>query len=283
MIYISTGGFSKMTAIQSISKLNAIGINNIELSGGCFFNDHQSILAESSATNNFIVHNYFPVPEEPFVLNLASLNPSQFELSLFHASSAIKLAASIGSPYYSIHAGFLLDVSVSELGKNLTKKSLFPKEQAMTQFIAALNYLSEVAYDNSIELLVENNVLSQPNFNQYNQDIFIFSQCDDGVQIMEATPSNINLLIDVAHLKVSAHSLGFSKSHFFNTLCPWIKAYHLSDNNALADQNKPFDKNSWFWPYIKTGLDYYSLEVYSMSDKLLSSQHQLASEMLGVA
>ena len=216
-------------------------------------------------------------------MNLASLNPSQFELSLFHASSAIKLAASIGSPYYSIHAGFLLDVSVSELGKNLTKKSLYPKEQAMTQFIAALNYLSEVAYDNSIELLVENNVLSQPNFNQYNQDIFIFSQCDDGVEIMEATPSNINLLIDVAHLKVSAHSLGFSKSHFFNTLRPWIKAYHLSDNNAVADQNKPFDKNSWFWPYIKTGLDYYSLEVYSMSDKLLSSQHQMASEMLGVA
>ena len=60
--------------------------------------------------------------KEPFVLNLASLCSSQFELSLFHASSAIKLAASLGSPYYSIHAGFLLDVTVSELGKNLSKK-----------------------------------------------------------------------------------------------------------------------------------------------------------------
>ena len=88
----------------------------------------------------------------------------------------------------------------------------------MTQFITALNYLSKIAHDNSIELLVENNVLSQPNFNQYGQDIFIFSQCDDGVEIMEATPSNINLLIDVAHLKVSSHSLGFSKSHFFSNI-----------------------------------------------------------------
>ena len=153
----------------------------------------------------------------------------------------------------------------------------------MTQFITALNYLSEVAHNNSIELLVENNVLSQPNFNQYNQDIFIFSQYDDGIEIMEATPSNINLLIDVAHLKVSSHSLGFSKSNFLNNLSRWIKAYHLSDNNSIADQNKPFDKNSWFWPYLKRGLDYYSLEVYSMSDKLLSSQYQLASDMLGVA
>ena len=100
---------------------------------------------------------------------------------------------------------------------------------------------------------------------------------------MEATPSNINLLIDVAHLKVSSHSLGFSKSEFLNTLSRWIKAYHLSDNNSIADQNKPFDKTSWFWPFLKTGLDYYSLEVYSMSEKLLCSQYNLASEMLGVA
>ena len=78
----------------------------------------------------------------------------------------------------------------------------------MDKTITALNYLSEVAYNNSIELLVENNVLSQPNFNQYNQDIFIFSQYNDGVEIMEATP-HINLLIDVAHLKVSSHSLDF--------------------------------------------------------------------------
>ena len=96
------------------------------------------------------MHNYFPVPKKPFVLNLASLNPSQFELSLIHATSAIKLAASIGSPYYSIHAGFLLDLTVSELGKNIEKKRLYSKEQSMDKFITALNYLSEVAYNNSI-------------------------------------------------------------------------------------------------------------------------------------
>ena len=283
MIYISSGGFSKMTAKQSISKLNAIGINNIELSGGCYFDDYQSILTRLSTTNNFIVHNYFPVPKKPFVLNLASLNASQFEMSLCHASSAIKLAAALGSPYYSIHAGFLLDVTVTELGKNLSKKKLYPKPQSMSQFITALNYLSEVAYDNSIELLVENNVLSQPNFNQFDQDIFIFSQSDDGVEIMEATPSNVNLLIDVAHLKVSAHSLGFSKTDFLKNISKWIKAYHLSDNNAITDQNKSFDEHSWFWPYLKTGLDYYSLEVYSMSEKLLCSQYQLAKKVLRVS
>ena len=84
----------------------------------------------------------------------------------------------------------------------------------MSQFITALNYLSKIAHDNSIELLVENNVLSQPNFKQFGQDIFIFSQSEDGVEIMEATPSNVNLLIDVAHLKVSSHSLDFPRPSF---------------------------------------------------------------------
>ena len=98
--------------------------------------DYQSILTGLSTTNNFIVHNYFPVPKKSFVLNLASLNASQFEMSLCHASSAIKLAAALGSPYYSIH-GFLLDVTVTELGKNLSKKKLYPKPQSMSQFITA--------------------------------------------------------------------------------------------------------------------------------------------------
>ena len=96
---------------------------------------------------------------------------------------------------------------------------------------------------------------------------------------MEATPSNINLLIDVAHLKVSAHSMDFR--NLISSISPLDKSISC-DNNAVADQNKPFDKNSWFGHILRPVL-IIILEVYSMSDKLLSSQHQMASEMLGVA
>ena len=65
---------------------------------------------------------------------------------------------------------------------------------------------------------------------------------------MENTNENVNLLIDVAHLKVSSNSLKFNQTMF--EICdPWIKAYHLSDNNGLSDTNEPFSEDAWFWDF----------------------------------
>ena len=42
-----------------------------------------------------------------------------------------------------------------------------------------------------------------------------------------------------------------------------IKGYHLSENNSIADQNKPFEKKVWFYKYLKKDLDYYTVEAYT--------------------
>jgi len=45
----------------------------------------------------------------------------------------------------------------------------------------------------------------------------------------------------------------------------------LSENNGFSDTNESFNKNSWFWKYLKKNLDYYSIEVYNTSiDNLIS-------------
>jgi sugar phosphate isomerase/epimerase len=93
---------------------------------------------------------------------------------------------------------------------------------------------------------------------------------------MKNTPSNVNLLVDVAHLKVSSQSLGLDGTLFLTECKKWIKAYHLSDNNGLEDENKSFDSNSWFWTHIINGLNYYSLEVYTSSLNVLHEQSELA-------
>ena len=48
----------------------------------------------------------------------------------------------------------------------------------------------------------------------------------------------VGLLVDVAHLKVSANTLNFKPEQYLLKLNKYIKAYHLSDNNGLADENK---------------------------------------------
>jgi sugar phosphate isomerase/epimerase len=99
-------------------------------------------------------------------------------------------------------------------------------------------------------------------------------------EIMSATDSSVKMLLDVAHLKVSANTLGFEPSSMFKQCHQWIEAYHLSDNNGLEDQNNEVTKNSWFWPYLNKELDYYSLEVYTRQYSKLLSQIELTDKIL---
>jgi hypothetical protein len=48
---------------------------------------------------------------------------------------------------------------------------------------------------------------------------------------------DFNLLLDVAHLKVSAHTLGLDFNSELTHMANYSDYWHLSDNNNLADQN----------------------------------------------
>jgi sugar phosphate isomerase/epimerase len=106
------------------------------------------------------------------------------------------------------------------------------------------------------------------------------AEADECKYVMENTPNNVNLLIDVAHLKVSSNSLAFDRVEFLKKCDPWVKAYHLSDNSGLSDDNQRIQDDSWFWPHLKSGLDYYSLEVYGESYSTLCDQFNLTANKL---
>jgi sugar phosphate isomerase/epimerase len=58
------------------------------------------------------------------------------------------------------------------------------------------------------------------------------------------------LLLDTAHLKVSAQTMNFSADAFIKQNEKWVKAVHHSDNDGTIDNNKPLDANYWFLPYM---------------------------------
>ena len=88
--------------------------------------------------------------------------------------------------------------------------------------------------------------------------------CDaeECLKIIKQVPKNVKLLLDVAHLKVSANSLNFNPVEMMEKCSDYIGGYHLSDNNGLSDTNESFLQDAWFWKYLKTDLEYYSIEVY---------------------
>ena len=261
-IYISTGGFNKISAIKAIDELKKVGVNDIELSGGKYEPKLLNKIIKFKKLN-LKAHNYFPPAKKPFVMNLASLDKTVYKKSEALVLKAIKLSKDIKSSYYSFHAGFLCDISPKDLGKRVKK-------------------ISKVAQKHGIKLMIENNVITKNNLLEFKENPFLMADPEEAKKIISLLPNNVGLLLDVAHLKVSAKTLGFEKSEMFSRLKGRIYGYHLSENNGKRDSNKSFSKNSWFWKYIPKKSEYVSIEVYNQEPKKLLNLLKLVKRKLNI-
>ncbi len=281
MIYISTGLFenkASLTAKKFIKK----EIYNIELSAGKYdknYLDSLKLLKRNKKVS-LAVHNYFPTPRKPFVFNLASLNDKIFKLSFEHAKKAIRLAKKLGGKYYSFHAGFLIDPKINTLGKKLYSSKVYPRKLCIKKFIQRVNLLSNYAARRNIEILIENNVINKRNIKNFNLNPLLMTNASEAIHIMKKTKKNVNLLIDVGHLKVSSRTEKFDKVGYLKKVNKWIKGYHLSDNNGLEDQNNKIKINSWFWKYLNKNVNYISLEIKNKNLSLLKGQLTLTKKIL---
>lgn len=281
MIYISTGGFGGRTADDVAAELATVGLKSIELSGGRYSESLLSDLQKLTPEVSFQVHNYFPPPADPFVLNLGSLDAEIGERSIEHVKQALRWCVALGSDRYSFHAGFLLDPKVNELGQRIPSRNLFDRDASIEVFISRVTQLAEIAEEAGIALMIENNVLSARNAQEFSENPLLMCDPQECQKVMGQLPASVGQLIDVAHLKVSANSLGFDPVEMFAACHDRITAYHLSDNNGLEDSNKQFADDAWFWPHLKADVGYYSVEVYGCTPEQLLQQSDLVRLKLG--
>jgi sugar phosphate isomerase/epimerase len=280
MIFISTGGVRTKTASETAIDLCQHGIPAVELSGGAYSSTYEADLLALRKDLVFQVHNYFPPPAQPFVFNLASSDPGVTERSVQQVREAMRLAVALDRPVYSFHAGFRINPQVSELGQPLGRHVLRDRTSALEQFGEKVLLLAEEARREGVTLLVENNVLNAVNLATFGEDPLLLTNPDEIISFMKRMPSNVGLLLDVAHLKVSARSLGFNLVDAHALVKPWIQGYHLSDNDGTEDSNEIVTADSWFWDVINPGLDYYTLEVYWTSSAELAKQYEFVKARL---
>jgi len=275
MIYISSACFKSDTIKGSVETLAMNGFNNIELSGGTKYYDRiefDILELKERYDLNLLLHNYFPPPRDPFMLNLASLNNDVYKKSIELCKNAIRLSKKFGSKHYGVHAGFLIDFSPSEAGKKISYQHLNDRQKAIKRFCNAWDMLIDEA-NNDVSLYVENNVLSSTNARTYTErNPLLLTDHESYLELKEYM--DFNLLLDIAHLKVSTNSLGLDFDEELEKLLQISDYIHLSNNNGLHDQNKPFTKNSSLIRKIKK---YHlegkliTLEVYSEIKKITSS------------
>ncbi len=279
-ISISTGGYKNLTGLQAIKYLKKNNILSIELSGGKYSKNLAKQITHFNKNLNLRVHNYFPPPKYPFVINLASDDKKILNKSINHIKKSILLVKKLGGDTYSFHAGFRVDPKFKTLGKKFEKIEMISKKKALGNFIRQTKKISKFAKKNKINILLENNVVTKKNLDIFKGNPFLLTNYKDVKYLFKFMPKNVKLLVDVAHLKVSAKTEELDLIKSLKIMNKYADGYHFSENNGYADSNDPFKKNAWFLPYIKKNLSYYSIEVYNASPKKLKNQINIIKKEL---
>lgn len=246
MIYISSSCIKKDKIAEIIKFLAENGIKHIELSGGTQY--YEGIEKDLSVQKEkygltYACHAYFPPPKKPFVVNLASCNDEIYHQSIEHYKQCIKMLEFIDCRVLSVHAGFMVEVGIEEIGKRLSNRIVYDEERAYERFCSAYQYLSKQCMDSGIELFLENNVLSSDNYGEFEGHNYMMMT--DYCSIMKMKEQlDFNLLLDLGHLHVSARTLGLDFQEECRNLKKCVSWVHLSDNNGVIDEHRPLEEKS---------------------------------------
>ncbi len=248
MIYISTLAFKGYSVEEIINIAEKEGYN-IEFSSGLpFLSEMETIYKNCTVPR--MPHNYFPAPEIPFVLNLASLNEDIRRESINHCKRGLDLANHSQSPFFAAHAGFCIDPDPKELGNQLVAKS-FDKLKCWDKFIDSLHEILVYAEKLDTAFLIENNVIAD--FNLVNgENPLLCCDPEEINQLFEEMkfPKYLGVLLDTGHFKVSAQTLGFDLDNGIGEIASQIKGIHHNDNDGKRDVNHQLKPDYWFFKHL---------------------------------
>tara|TARA_B100000963_G_C22522722_1_gene623801 strand:+ start:151 stop:1032 length:882 start_codon:yes stop_codon:yes gene_type:complete len=281
LIFISSGG-SNLSAKEFLSLVADHGLNNIELSSGNLV-DYKALIKFAKSKNLTIQpHNYFPPNKDNYVINLAKKNiikDYQFKEIL---TAQINIAKHFNRKFLHYHAGYCFELSSTDFGvKKLERSPIFAKHTCIKNFHDNTKEISEILEKKGLKLLIENNVVNLGAFNTFGQNPFLCADPDEILSILNTTDIFIGLLLDLAHLKVSSHTLKFDFFEAVRKLMPITSAIHISDNDGCQDTNQAFDEKSDVLQALKLfkNLDFITVEVYSNDLNKIKNQVNLVKKI----
>lgn len=246
MIYVSSSCVKGSNIAEIIHLLAQKGIKNIELSGGTdYYPEIEKDLKNLKQIYalRYVCHAYFPPPQIPFVVNLASCNDWIYEQSIMHYVQCIKMLKHIECKVLSIHAGFLIEIGTNEIGNRLSSRIIYDEDEAYDRFCKAYEHISMLCRQNDIELYLENNVLSAENYGEFDFHNYMMMTDYDSIMRMREQ-LDFNLLLDLGHLYVASNTLGLNFAQECSALRKDIQWIHISENNGFCDEHGLLRKDS---------------------------------------
>jgi len=250
MVYLSTNCLPELGFFETLDQLRKNGIRQFEFSYGGSDVDGLDETVHLDR-ERYLVHNYFPPPEDPFILNLASPDEDIGRRSVNVAEEAIDLCNLVGASVYTIHGGFVADPSLSL--KFRIEDIRQTKEEARERFLRRLDRVLAYANDRGVSVAIENNVVAEHHRLEGRNPFFLFADEADFQWLMESVSSDdIGVLLDLGHLKVSSNVLDFDPRSTIEALEDDLLAVHLHDNDGRQDRHQPVSSDDYYaFPFLQ--------------------------------
>ena len=284
-MYFSSAAFGRQTLPEIVEECLALDVG-LEFTSSF---EYRADLVEHIGRIRglpLLVHNYFPPPAEPFVLNLAATDPAIRSASLNLCREAIELSAQIGGTVYGVHAGFAMNLTATMLGQPeqqaaLPPEALIPPARAMETFRQAVLDLAAFAQTCGVRLLLENNVITPQQVAAGRGDSLLLTTPDGCREFFAGLDDpSVGLLLDTGHARVSAQAFGFDPAEFLRGDLP-LGGIHLSDNDGTRDSNRPFGPDAWFAPSLRRFAELpITVEVYGLDHEGRRRQRDVLSSLL---
>lgn len=248
--FVSSMAFYGMNPIEMISK-SASENFSLEFSSALPYSEQMETLF-NEYPHPKLVHNYFPAPAIPFVLNLASGDPLIRIQSIEHVLKGLRWSKQANAPFYCAHAGFCIDPRPEDLGQKLKQSTIkIDREKHWNLFTDSIRIILPLAEALDLDFYIENNVTAKMNLNVHGESPLLCSDPKEMQRLIkEINHPRLGILLDTAHLKVSANALNFSPTEAVKLVAPYVRAIHHSDNAGELDNNQPIEAGYWFSQFM---------------------------------
>ena len=247
-VYVSTSCLAPSGGFYDVIKTyRAAGITNIEL--GSTHRYSPEISADGLKDNgcHYLCHHYFPPPEHSVIVNLASTNPSILNASKNHIRNCLDFCQEMGISLFTFHAGFRADPQADPRGRfEFPRDEVVPYETAFNIFVDTVEEINAYALKKGVKIGIENNVLSDYNVIDGQNPFLLLCEAWEFDELWQRIPSeNVGVLLDLGHLKPTAHWLKFDPEQFIESVTHHIVAFHIHENGGMKDQHLPVTETSW--------------------------------------
>jgi sugar phosphate isomerase/epimerase len=226
------------------------GIKSVEIGSNHCYEEHYDYLHDYNF--QYLVHNYFPIPQISFVLNIASFDEQIRNLSLQHIKKAIDLCKKTGAKLYTFHPGFLTNPKGSNQSNNnydfqweQNQLSHADHDKAKDLMYQALDEIVKYAASKEINISIETEGSVK------RKDHLLMQQPHEFAEFMtKYKVSDIGINLNIGHLNLAANAFDFDRIAFVDLLQNHIVAMELSHNDGVEDQHLPLQPEQWYWDII---------------------------------